>query len=158
MEIQTKYEIKEMSWPEKTFVTKRAKISFDKIPAFFSKTYGEIYGALKKIGAQATEPPCAIYYSVNEVRKETDLAAAIPIQGLEKELEGFEKVIIPKSKVLALTYYGSYENMGTAYAALEKYLLEHRLKKAWTVEEYLSDPSVEKDPGKWKTNIYFGIK
>lgn len=39
METKTKYEVKEITWPEKTFVTKRAKISFDKLPAFFTKTY-----------------------------------------------------------------------------------------------------------------------
>ena len=157
METLTKYEVQEITWTEKTFLTKRAKIGFDKLPDFFTKTYGKIYEAVKKSGIEANGPPCAIYYSMDEEKKETDLAAAVPVKGLEKDLEGFERVLIPKSKALKITHYGSYENMGPAYAALEKYLKEHGLKKDWTIEEYFSDPSVEKDPNKWKTNIYFGV-
>lgn len=158
METITKYEVKEIAWPEKTFITKRAKISLDKLPAFFTETYGAIYGAIKKTEAKTNEPPCAIYYSVDEVKNETDLAAAIPVTGLKKEIEGFEKITIPESKALTLTYYGSYENMKPAYAELEKYVSEHKLKKEWMIEEYSTDPSMEKDPAKWKTNIYFVVK
>ena len=158
METITKYEVKEITWTEKTFITKRAKISLDKLSAFFDENYGAIYKAINKSGAKTNEPPCAIYYSVDEVKNEMDLAAAIPVTGLEKEIEGFEKITIPKSKALIITYYGSYENMKAAYSELDKYVSDHKLKKEWMIEEYLTDPSTEKDPAKWKTNIYFVVK
>jgi effector-binding domain-containing protein len=158
METMAKYTVKEITWPEKVFFTKRARIAFDKLPAFFGQSYGEIYGTVQKLGIKATEPPCAIYYSIDEVKKETDLAAAVPVQGPVQDMKAFKKVIIPKSKVLATTHYGSYENMRPAYAELEKYLTTHGYKKELMIEEYLSDPAVEKDPGKWKTNIYFVVK
>lgn len=158
METITKYEVKEITWPEKTFVTKRAKLSFDKLPDFFTENYRAIDKAVTEMGVQTNEPPCAIYYSVDEVKKETDLAAAIPVKNLTTEIKGFEKVVIPKSKALTVTHYGSYETMEPAYAALEKYLAEHKLKKEWMIEEYFTDPMVEKDPAKWKTNIYFVVK
>lgn len=158
METTTKYEVKEILWPGKTFITKRAEISFDKLPGFFTESYGAIYEALKKTGVETDEPPCAIYYSVDEAKKETDLAAAVPVHKPVNEIEGFQKLTIPKSKALLVTYYGSYENMGYVYATLEKYVASHKLQKEWMLEEYFSDPAVEKDPAKWKTNIYFIVK
>ncbi len=158
METIIKNEVKEIEWPEKTFVTKRAKLSVDKLPGFFKEAYDAIYGAVKKYGELSNDPPCAIYYSVDEAAKITDLAAAVPVIRLSKELEGFEKVVIPKSKVLTITHYGPYENMMADYEALEKYRSEHGFKKEFMIEEYYSDPAVEKDPAKWKTNIYFVVK
>lgn len=158
METTTKYEVREIAWREKTFITKRAKISFDKLSTFFTETYGAIYDAIKRNGIVTTEEPYAIYYSVDDAKNETDLAAAVAVPGTVKKIEGFQNVTIPDSKALTITYYGSYENMGPVYAALDKYVAEHGLKKEWMLEEYFSDPAVEKDPARWKTNIYFIVK
>lgn len=158
METITKFDIKEIQWAGKTFLTKRAKLSFDKLTAFFGASYGALYQALAKSGIKATEPPFAIYHSIDEKKMETDLSAAVAVHDGIKAIEGFQKMTIPASKALLLTYYGSYENMAPAYAALEEYMAEHKFQKAWTLEEYFSDPAVEKDPAKWKTNIYFIVK
>lgn len=155
METIEKYEVKETTWPEKLFITKRAVVDFDKLPAFFADTYRSIYDTLQKEGIDAAGPPCAIYYLVNERKKETDVAAAVPVHGSIPEFTEFEKVVIPSAKVLSTTYYGPYENMQVPYAKLERYLKEHALKKELTIEEYYSDPSVQEDPAKWKTAIYF---
>lgn len=158
METATKYQVRELTWPEKTFLTKRAVKSFDQLPAFFGESYGALYGSVQKSGLKATEPPFAIYYSVDEQKKETDLAAAISVQGSVPEIKGFEKVVLSPAKVITTTHYGSYESMGPAYAALEQYIAGHGLKKELMMEEYLSDPELEKDPANWKTNIYFVVK
>jgi len=151
----TKSEVKEIIWPGKTYLTIRIRRQFDTLSDFFKDSYAAIYGTIYKNGLQASEPPCAIYYSVNETEKEVDLAAAIPVQGPFAEIKGFEKVEIPSSKALTITHHGSYESMGADYTLMEKYMAEHGLKKKWMIEEYLSDPAVEKDPANLKTNIYF---
>ena len=158
METSVKFDIKEIAWPGKTFVTRRARVGFDNLTAFFSKSYGAIYTAIQKQGWMTADPPCAIYYSVDEAKYETDLAAAVPVTDPANELEGFDMITIPPAKALLLTHYGSYETMNHAYAALEKYMADHNLQKEWMLEEYFTDPSVEKDPAKWKTNIYFLVK
>lgn len=157
MEALAKYSVKEINWPEKTFIIKRATVDLDKLTDFFGESYGEIYDAIEKLKIESYDPPCAIYYDVDEDNWETDLAAAIPVEGKIPPLE-FEKVFIPESKVLKVTYYGDYDSMAPAYAALEKYATDHKLKKEWMIEEYLSNPAAEKDPRKWKTNIYFVLK
>lgn len=158
METTIKNEVKEIAWPTKTFITVRATLPFDKLTAFFSANYAAIYQAIGKLNIQPVEPPYAIYYSVDEAKKVTDLAAAIPVQGLAGEIEGFEKLVIPASKAITITHYGSYDSMSASYNLLEKYIAEHGLKRKMILEEYLSDPAVEKDPASWKTNIYYIIE
>lgn len=155
MQTTAKNQVTETNWPGKTFLTIRDTMLFDKLSTFFGEKYGAIYTAVYKMGLQATEPPCAIYYSVDEDKKETDLAAAVPVSGVVPDVQGVETVTIPAAKALILTHYGSYDNMTATYTLLEKYLAEHQLKRKWIVEEYLSDPAVEKDPANWKTNIHF---
>ena len=158
MEATKQYQVKEINSRQRTFITKRATVTFDKLPAFFSEQYNTIYKALQQKQVVPTEPPCAIYYSINEIGKETDLAAAIPVPADTSDIIGFEKIIIPPSKVLTTTYYGSYDSMQPAYAQMENYLLEHNLQRELIIEEYFSDPRVVKDPAQWKTNIYFILK
>ncbi|MDP4261581.1 MAG: GyrI-like domain-containing protein [Bacteroidota bacterium] len=156
--ITVKYRAREMAWPEKQFLTKRARISFDKLTDFFSKNYSVLYKMIRENSLQANEAPCTIYYSVDEAKKEADLAAAIPVYGELKKTEGFEKVVIPASKALYINYYGSCDDMKPAYDELEKYAREHGLKKKWMIEQYFFDPAVEKDSSKWRTDIYFVVE
>ena len=159
METKVKYDVKKISWPEKTFIIKRETVGFDNLPAFFTKYYGAIYGHLQKAGISPSSPPCAIYYKIDEEKKETEVAAAVPAQGNVPDVKGFDKLVIPPSKVITTTYYGPYdEGMIPAYSAMEDYLNANNLTRELMIEEYLSDPMVEKDPDKWKTNIYFVIK
>jgi effector-binding domain-containing protein len=154
----TTYPIKEITWPERIFLTKKANVSFNNLPAFFGQAYGEIYGALQKLGIQSNEPPCAFYYKIDEINNETEVAAAVPVPQQLPAINHMDTVLIPSSKVLTTTYHGSYENMTPAYKELEEYISANHLAKSLIVEEYLSNPQVEKDPAKWKTNIYFVLK
>jgi len=155
MEADVKNEVKEINWPGKTYITSRATLPFDQLSAFFEEKYGAIYGALYGKGVQVNEPPCAIYYAVDEDKKVTDLAAAVPVPATTPDLPGFMKVVIPPSKAVTISHYGSFDGMAATYALLEKYITEHGFTRKWIIEEYLSDPAVEKDPANWKTNIYF---
>lgn len=158
METATKQVVREITWPEKTFIIRRTTMPFDKLSDFFKESYGAIYGALAGKGIQPTEMPCAFYYSINEIKKETELAAAVQVSVDTPEIPGYEKVTFPPSKLITTTYIGSYEGMAIPYGAMEKYLAENKLRKGLVIEEYFSDPEVEKDASKWKTNIYFMVE
>lgn len=155
MKTTINYEVKEITWPERTFVTKRAKVSFDKLTEFFTSSYGSIYQVLQQMAIDTTEPPFAIYYLVDEANKETDLAAAVSINQHLKEIEGFQLMTVPTSKALSVDYFGPYDYMGPAYESLDRYVSDHGYKKKLVLEQYFTDPLIEKDPEKWKTVIYF---
>lgn len=155
MEPVIQNEVKEITWPEKTFLRIRSTLPFDKLSEFFGKSYGALYSALGRAGIPAGNPPCAIYYTVDETKKQTDLAAAVPFNGRMPDVTGFEKVSLPASKVLTITHYGSYDSMRKTYDQMEQYMKQHGQKAKLVIEEYLSDPEKEKDPARWMTNIYF---
>lgn len=152
------YNIAEESWPSKTFIIKRKKLAFDQLSAFFNEYYNGIYSWLEKQGIATHGVPAAIYYSIDEINQETDLAAAVPVDGIPPQSDDFEILKMPPAKVITTTHYGSYESMHPAYAALEQYLEINGLERELIIEEYFSDPAVEKDTSKWMTRINFIIK
>jgi effector-binding domain-containing protein len=158
METAVKFEVRQVEWPGRTFLIRRDKVNFGELSQFFSKSYAKLYHALHRERAGSSGPPCAIYFSVDEKGQETDLAAAVPVPAIVRELGGFETLTIPKAKAILLSYFGPYEGLTAAYGALDSYLEEHGMVKTWTIEEYLSDPELEKDPRKWKTNIYYVLR
>lgn len=149
--------IKMIEWPSRTFITKRAKLNIGALPSFFQQAYGEIYGAVQKNGMQVTEPPCAFYYSIDEGANTTDMAAAVPVKNGVTGLQDLEQVVLPACKVVTTTHIGPYNTMPSTYAAVQQYMNEKGLKHGLIVEEYLSDPMVEKDASKWRTNIHFVV-
>lgn len=158
MEVLEKYKIKEINWPEKTFIAKRATVGFDKLTEFFTENYDAIYGELGKLGIEPKDAPYAIYHSIDEEKMVTELSAAVSVEGKLPEMKGFEVVKLPPSKIITTTYYGPYEKIAPAYTALEKYLAKHNLKRELMLEQYVSDPMVEKDSSKLRTEIYFVVK
>lgn len=158
METKLKHVLKRVSWPAKQFAIHRETLPFDKLSDFFKKNYDAMYQEISRQGISSTQPPCAFYFRVDETRKEMDLAAAVPVDGVLKPSEAFDVFTLPASDLVTTTHYGSYENMGPAYQEMDEYLQANKLKKGLAIEEYLTDPLIEKDPAKWQTNIYFVIE
>lgn len=152
------FDIKEISWPARTFLTVRKTVTFDKLSAFFAEHYGAMYAALGRAGVNPQEAPFAIYFSIDEKNNQTDLAAAVPVPANIQAIEDYEKYSLPASRVITTLYKGSYENMRPAYTAMDKYLADRGLKCKLMLEQYLSDPVVDKNPDDWKTNIFFVVE
>lgn len=158
METPATYIIKEITWPERVFATRRATVPFDKLPDFFSTNYGAIYGFIQSKGVPTNDAPCAIFYTIDEGKKETDLAAAVPVSSDFQTTGDVDKLVLPSCKVLTTTHIGSFHEMMPAYQAMDKYMSEHGLQKTLIIEQYYSDPTTEKDPAKWRTDIHFILK
>lgn len=152
-----KYQVKQLAWPEKQFLCRREKVSFDKLPEFFSRSYRVIYAALSKNGIQTVEPPFAIYHCIDEMKKEADLSAAVCVEKGAVAPGDLEVLTIPASSILSVTYYGPCEEMLPAYSVLEQYAAAHNLTRKWLLEQYFSDPRQVPDPRKWRTDIHFVV-
>ena len=155
MEQEVQYQVKEVPWPRTAFLAKRAQLSIATLPDFFRKAYAEIYSAIAGAGAPCNEPPFAIYYSVDEQKHKTDVAAAAVIHDTIQTPPGLSTVVIPAGKALLLTHFGSYQQMKEAYEALSKYAADHGMKAKWVLERYVSDPGEQGDPARLETDIYF---
>ena len=158
METTTAYKVRETTWPDRAYLIKKAVIPFDKLAGFFREQYGVLYGALQQQNIQPPAVATAFYFTIDEKKKETEVAAAVQLPGTATEVKGLEKFILPGGKRITTTYYGKYEEMMPAYQELEKYLREKMLTRELYIEEYFSDPEKETDPAKMRTDIYFAVK
>jgi effector-binding domain-containing protein len=151
------YEIKEMNWDAKTFYGKKETLTFDKMSAFFGKTYGAIGVELGKEKVQPIGQPKAIYFSFDEKTMISDVAAVMEVANGTK-LAHLEKFETPESKVLLIEYYGAYDKSADAHHAMDNYIKDKGLTQSYVIEEYVTDPMSEKDTAKWLTNIFYMVK
>lgn len=151
------YEIQELNWDAKTYYGKRDKMEFSKMAEYIGKTYGLVGEALAKAKVTPIGAPKAIYFSFDETTLIGDFAPVIEVPNNTK-LNGVDKFETPAAKVLMIDYYGSYEKSSQAHQAMGRYMKEKGLTESFVLEEYITDPMMEKDTAKWLTKIYYGIK
>jgi len=149
------YEVKQVDFPAKSYAIIQQEIQFSEVAGFFTKAYGIIQQVINKKGMRMAGVPAGVYYSWDEQKMTTNMAAAIPIKG--SVAEGDVKTIdLPASKAYMVEYYGPYDKSMAAYQALDFYFMKNKLTfKTPVVEEYITDPASEPDTSKWLTKIYF---
>jgi effector-binding domain-containing protein len=156
------YEVKEIEWPENTYYGKRKTVSFknydfSKMTAFMGSTYPKVMEALEKNKIQPAMAPSSIIYKWDDEKQETDMAAVIAVPA-GSEVKGFDKFTTPAGKVLHIAYYGSFDKSEPAHKAMDEYMKEKNMTVGEKIEEYVTDPGMEKDTTKWLTNIYYLVK
>lgn len=151
------YDIKEESWEERVYIGKKENVAFDKLSPFFAENLPKIYEYISKNKLETASSPSGIFFTFDEAKQHTDCAAVIGVKG-NKEAKGWEKFVVPASKVLMVAYYGPYEKTMAAHDAINNYMKEKGLSQSMVIEEYVTDPMTEKDPNKWLTNIYYVLK
>ncbi|NOZ61497.1 MAG: hypothetical protein GXO74_07425 [Calditrichaeota bacterium] len=153
-----KFAVKEVDFPGKTYAIIRKTISFNNIQKFYAESFGKIIAAMQKHGAVMTGAPSGIYFSYDEGKGVTDMAAAIPVSRVFEE-PGIDTYEIPAGKAYKINYYGPYEKIGDAHIAMDFYFHQNSLKQQIpVVEEYVTDPGSEADSSKWLTVIYYFAK
>ncbi|MFZ5552793.1 MAG: GyrI-like domain-containing protein [Bacteroidota bacterium] len=154
------YQVNEKDFPATVYVsTKKEKMGFDKLEAFFGKHFPAIYELSGKAGHSPAGPTVAVYYVWDTIAKTTELQAAVPVVANgEIKIKGYEKLEIPASKCLHIEYYGAYEKIGPAHMAMDEYMAEKGLTQKMVLEEYVTDPGAEPDTSKWLTNVFYIIE
>lgn len=153
------YEVATVEWPGKNCLSIRKEVSFEEIPQFLGTHYGKMYEAITKAGAQPGIP-LAVYYKYDEQNKRCELAAAIPYEGKSVKAEGYTALNLEAGSCYLIDYFGNYgDAMMPAYNAMnEKLRSLNRENPDLVIEEYVTDPEMEKDTAKWNTKIYFFVK
>lgn len=153
--VASTYEVKELQWDEKTFFGKRGTFAFDKVGSFFGDNWHKVLEELKKNNTEPTMAPCGIYYKWDEVKGETEVVAAL-CAPKETKIKGWEVIAVPTSRVLQIAYYGAPGKSINAHLAMDEYIKANHLPaQSFVIEEYVTDPGLEKDTAKWLTNIYY---
>ncbi|MCC6541126.1 MAG: SRPBCC family protein [Flavobacteriales bacterium] len=155
------YVIETLENPEMVFVGKRdPKVKWSDLAAFYSTHFQLAGGAIGKAKLEMTGAPCGVFWAWNETDSTADMLAGFPVKaGADLKVEGFDVHVIPAGKMLKTPYYGAYDKNMAAHMAMDAYIKANNLTHFGNViEEYITDPTTEKDTTKWLTNIYYMVK
>jgi effector-binding domain-containing protein len=153
------YDVLPFNFPSTTYALRRRQLSWAEIPSFYAEHLPQIYE--QALNAKATPgSPSGLFFVWDEQNQQTDMAAAVPVaQGTALSDTSIQIVDIPGSKAVYVNYYGAYDKTTEAYASIDKYLSANNLKqKAPVIEQYITDPKIEKDTAKWLTKIIFLVE
>ncbi len=132
--------------------TIRLKIKPSEVSKTLAIVLPEVGRHMAKCGATATSPPFSRYHSVSddEIDIEAGICVAKPIEagGRVKASE------LPGGPTAMTWHVGQYSDLMKTHALLEAWMKEQKLKARGGVWEiYWTDPGLEPDPTKWKTQL-----
>lgn len=148
------YIIQEGSYNGGHFLTStRKKVSLNEVSSFFEY---QLPLLAQTAGGNMKGVPTGIYWDLSKDSKVYDLVAAVPVIDKNIKYENFNIMTIEGTKELFTDYYGAYQKTYLAYSSLDSSCKAHgREKPDLVIEEYITDPMVEKDTAKWLTRIHY---
>ena len=112
---------------------------------------------IKENNIETTGMPLSVYHKWDKTSVLMDVGHPTT---KKHEGDGETKyTMIPGSKALKITHYGDYTHLNVSHAKIFKYMRDKNIEAAgapW--EQYITDPSMELDKSKWRTDIYHPIK
>lgn len=151
------YAITEMIGQERKYAMNRKIVPVKDVTGFYTQSLGVIFQKIQNEGLTMTGKPVALFFNYDEVNSVTDMAAGAPIN-LAKEIKDLSFISIPSQLVVQAEHKGPYEGLATVHEAINTYIKDHSLtKNGPAIEEYVSDPVIEKDPQKYITKIIYPV-
>lgn len=151
------YKIVEDIVKERNFITRRDTIAAEAIQQFYVQNLGVLFNKVQSAGLEMDGMPCGLFYTKDIESKTMDMAAAIPVSE-EVNVLGAETENIKTRTAIVVDYYGDYSNTIRAHKAIKNYMDDYAyVIDTPIIEEYVTDPGIEKDPNKWLTRITYYI-
>ncbi|MFY0672537.1 MAG: SRPBCC family protein [Bacteroidia bacterium] len=147
----------EKSFGPKTYIAVREEVKFEDLPKFFETNYGKIMQKVLGAGYEMDGMPSAIYFVWDEENMKADVAAAIPLKGMEIEIEGFESITVGSGLACQIEFMGSYDSLKTPHMALEKHFENKDYPFSMAIEEYVTDPTTVETESEIKTLITYPV-
>ena len=137
---------------EQHVATIRVTCKSDEISRTLAGILPEVMRYLGETGATAAGPPFSRYHSIEG--EEIDLEAGIPVT---KPIVGSGRIkasTLPGGRAATGDHIGEYHRLSETHALLEQWLASKgETAQGGPWEVYWTDPGVEPDPRKWRTQI-----
>ncbi|CAN5740819.1 GyrI-like domain-containing protein [soil metagenome] len=133
----------------------RETIRQDDLTDALGRMYQQVGAALARQGVAATGPRFARYHSFAET---VDLEAGMHVSAPIRPDGQVQPSMLPAGPAARTVHIGSYETLQTSYAALAAWQERAgRTQNGGPWEVYLTDPSTEPDPARWRTEILWPL-
>ena len=140
---------------EQHTATVRETIRRENLTDALGRIYRDVGGALARQRVQPSGPKFARYHTFGET---LDLEAGLPVAAPIRPDGDVQPSSLPAGLTARTIHVGSYETLEGTYAALANWQAQNRRTPSggpWEV--YLSDPSSEPDPSRWRTEIFWPL-
>ncbi len=149
--------IKETEIGEKHYIMNRSEVDIDKLQQYYTQNLSSLFMKTQGAAMETDGMPSGLYFSWNETTGKTDMAASIPVKE-PIAIKDASSHTIPSGRAIRVDYYGDYDNMEKAHSAIESYMKDYGLLVNYPiVQEYVTDPTEEKDVSKWLTKITYYV-
>ncbi|MCB9870900.1 MAG: GyrI-like domain-containing protein [Planctomycetes bacterium] len=136
---------------ERHALTVRVKVKPAEISLTFARILPQVMGYLAKKGVTPDGAPFSLYHSFG---KEVELEAGFPVP---KRVEGegvIKAVVLPAGKAAVTWHVGPYHDLATSHGRLQAWIAAQGLEALGPLREiYWTDPGLEQDPKRWRTEI-----
>jgi len=151
------YKISEILMPEKHFVLNRQEVKMEHIEQFYNRNLGALIGKVAGANIEMDGLPSNLFFKWDLENRVTDMATCIPVKE-PIALKGTNTLTVPEGRAIQVDYYGDSKQSKAAHYAIEEYMKDYGLlNDAPIIEEYVTDPTIEKDINKWLTKITYYI-
>jgi effector-binding domain-containing protein len=153
------YEVAEEEIPAAYYIGIRRTLPLEEIPAFYAESLPKIMATATTEKLTVAGPPCALYWTFDDVNNTTDMAVSIPMTEEKKLGKEYKLYQLGGNKALIINYMGDYGNIKEAHKAMGAYMSGNKLRTIPPiVESYITDPSVEPDTTKWRTKLIYFVE
>ncbi|MFT6336157.1 MAG: effector-binding domain-containing protein [Saprospiraceae bacterium] len=137
------------------YVINRDVVPFAQADKYYTQNLQPLFLKIQKAGVKMEGFSSALVYNHDFANMTLDMATAIPIRE-EVAIEGAANETLEAGKVLVVDYYGDKQYSDPAHIAIDDYMRDRGLFNSYpVVEEYITDPTEEKDPSKWLTKVIY---
>ena len=136
-------------------LTIRTRTSVEKLPQVLGESYGAIGQYLGSLGEAPSGAPFVAYYSMS--MEDLDIEVGFPVVKPIPGMGAIQSSQMPAGKFATRLHKGPYNELGSAYEELTRWILEQGYETTGVAYEfYLNDP-VETPPQELKTQIIFQL-
>jgi effector-binding domain-containing protein len=141
----------------KPAATIRATVKANEVSKTLSTLLPEVFVYVSRSGGAMTGPPFTRYHKVgaDELEIEAGIPLGKPIAG-EGRVQSAE---LPGGRTATAWHVGPYHELQKTHKRLEEWMKSQKLEpRAAPWEVYWTDPGIEPDPTKWRTQVLWPVK
>lgn len=134
----------------------RAEVPMDELTGVFDRAIPEVMHVVAEQGLALTGPPFGYY--PRSPGATVEVAVGFPVSGPVVARGEVEPMELPGGRAVVGIHVGPFDSLASTYQDLLEWVAAEGLELAvgmWEV--YLTDPSAEPDPSRWRTRIVWPL-
>ena len=150
------YDIDQHELRPQPIISVRERLDQARLPAFFGRAFGELYGHLGRHGVPPRGEPFTMYHAFGP--DGIDAEVCLPVPTVVPATDRITYRELPAVTVVETLHVGPYDELGQAYQALDEWIDDHGFEAAGPVRErYLNEPGPGVPPATYRTIVQIPI-